>query len=60
MRLLHALNLAAGISCLVIGANIILFGSIKIVEPNLVIVAVEVAMAIMTISLNVREVVKHE
>jgi len=54
------LNLTAGLSCLVIGVNLLVFGPIKIVEPNPVIVAVEVVLAVVTIALNVREVRKPE
>lgn len=58
--MLFTLNLTAAISCLVIGLNILMYGSIMIVEPNPVIVAVEVVLAIVTILLNVREVRSHK
>lgn len=58
MRLIHVLNLTAGISCLIIGVNLLVYGSIKIVEPNPIIVAVEVVLALVTIALNIREVTK--
>lgn len=60
MRFLHVLNLTAAVSCLVIGANILLYGSIQIIEPNPLIVAVEVVLAVVTIALNVREVINRE
>ena len=58
MKFLHVLNLTAGISCLVIGVNLLVYGSIKIVEPNPWVLGAEVVLALVTIALNIREVVK--
>jgi len=55
-RVLHVLNLTSCICCLVISAQILVYGSIVIVEPNLYVVAVEVVLASTTIVLNIREV----
>lgn len=48
------LNLTAGISCLIISLNILIYGPVKIVEPNPYIVLTEVTLALATIALNVR------
>jgi len=60
MRFIHVLNLTAGLSCLFIGVNLLVYGSIKIVEPNPLIVVAEVVLAVVTIALNVREVIRHK
>lgn len=60
MKLLHVLNLAAAIACLFISLNLLLYGSIKIVEPNIYIVAAEMILATVTIALNIKEVIRRE
>jgi len=52
------LNLTAGISCLIISLNILLYGPIKIVEPNPYILIIETFLAMATIALNIREALK--
>lgn len=56
MRLLHVLNLAACIACLIVSLLILVYGSILIVDPNPYIVATEAVLATATIALNIREV----
>lgn len=54
MRLLQVLNLTAGISCLIVSLNILIYGPIMLLEPNIYIVVAEVLLASVTIALNVK------
>ena len=56
MRLIHVFNLAACIACFIISVQLLLYGSIMILDPNPYIVAAEVILSFTTIILNIREV----